>query len=88
MKANLKSKIEYISSQYGYEEVFNMLNMERFEGIRDFVLDTVRKYRPDTQIVSSCTGKFLVDGIPLIDILGYETLVDELYDFLLFNQDY
>lgn len=88
MKASLKSKIEYISSQYGYEEVFNMLNMERFEGIRDFVLDTVRKYRPGTRIVSSCTGKFLVDGIPLIDIFGYETLVDELYDFLLFNQDY
>lgn len=88
MKANLKSKIEYISSQYGYEEVFNILDMERFKGIRDFVLDTVRKYRPDTQIVSSCTGKFLVDGIPLIDIFGYEKLVDELYDFLLFNQDY
>lgn len=88
MKSDLKLKIEYISSQYGYEEVFNILNMERFEGIRDFVLDTVRKYRPDTQIVSSCTGKFLVDGIPLIDISGYETLVDELYDFLLFNQDY
>lgn len=88
MKASLRSKIEYISSQYGYEEVFNILDMERFEGIRDFVLDTVRKYRPGTQIVSSCTGKFLVDGIPLIDIFGYETLVDELYDFLLFNQDY
>ena len=88
MKSNLKPKIEYISSQYGYEEVFNILNMERFEGIRDFVLDTVRKYRPDTQIVSSCTGKFLVDGIPLTDIFGYETLVEELYDFLLFNQDY
>lgn len=88
MKSDLKSKIEYISSQYRYEEIFNALDMERFEGIRDFVLDTVRKYRPDTQIVSSCTGKFLVDGIPLIDIFGYETLVDELYDFLLFNQDY